>query len=110
MRPTKDEAVFDHLEQARYELRLDGTVLAILDYRPVRGRLILQHAETAPGQHGKGYASRLVRAALDDIRARGGLIQPVCGFVRAFVADHPAYADLVFRPEPDSLLDGQQRY
>lgn len=110
MRPTKDEAVFDHLEQARYELRLDGLLLAILDYRPVRGRLILQHAETAPGHHGKGHGSRVVRAALDDIRTRGGLVQPGCGFVRAFLADHPDYADLVFVPEPDPLLDGQQRY
>lgn len=110
MRATKDEAVFDHLEQARYELRLDGQLLAILDYRPVHGRLILAHAETAPGRHGKGYGSRVVRAALDDIRDRGGLVQPVCGFVRAFLADHPDYADLIFRPEPDPLLDGQQRY
>ncbi|MGQ0464463.1 MAG: GNAT family N-acetyltransferase [Sporichthyaceae bacterium] len=110
MRPTKDEAVFDHIEQARYELRLDGLILAILDYRPVRGRLILQHAETAPGHHGNGYGSRVVKAALDDIRARGGLVEPVCGFVRRFLRDHPEYADLVFRPEPDPLLEGQERF
>ncbi|MGQ0844045.1 MAG: GNAT family N-acetyltransferase [Sporichthyaceae bacterium] len=110
MRETEDEAVVDHVEQHRYELRLDGLLLALLDYRPVRGRLILQHAETAPGRHGHGHASRVVRAALDDIRRRGGKIEPVCGFVRAFVAEHPEYADLVFRAEPDPLLEGQQRF
>jgi predicted GNAT family acetyltransferase len=39
--------------------------------------------------------SRLVRGALDDVRAGGRRIRPLCPFVRAYVDRHPEYADLV---------------
>ena len=34
-------------------------------------------------------------AALDDVRAAGASVQPLCPFVRSFIADHPEYLDLV---------------
>ena len=44
-----------------------------------------------------GVASQLVRWALDDVRARGLVLVPVCPFVKAFIARHPdEYGDLVF--------------
>jgi predicted GNAT family acetyltransferase len=36
-----------------------------------------------------------VAATLDDVRARGITILPVCPFVKAFLADHEEYLDLV---------------
>lgn len=110
MRQTEDEAVVDADEQARYELRVDGGLVAICDYRPVRGRLVLPHVEVNPAFGGRGLGTRLVRAVLDDVRLRGGLVEPVCPFVVAFVEANPDYADLVFTAEPDPLLEGQQRH
>ncbi len=39
--------------------------------------------------------STLVRAALDTTRTRGLAVRPDCPFVRAYVARHPEYLDLV---------------
>jgi len=41
--------------------------------------------------------SALVRAVLDDVRRRGLRVEPRCPFIAAFIARHPAYADLVAR-------------
>jgi len=42
---------------------------------------------------GKGFASRLVGAALADARARGFKIVPACSFVVAYVRRHPEHGD-----------------
>jgi predicted GNAT family acetyltransferase len=42
-----------------------------------------------------GLGSRLVRAALDDVRSQGGRVVPLCPFVRGWIERHPDYADLV---------------
>ena len=76
----------------RYELDTDHG-LAIAVYREQGGRAIFTHAEVPPQEEGKGIASRLVRAALDDTRSRGLKIVPACSFVVAYVRRHPEYAD-----------------
>jgi predicted GNAT family acetyltransferase len=55
------------------------------------------HTEVDLAQEGKGLASTLVRGALDDIRARGGVIVPLCPYVIGFLRRHPDYEDLVDR-------------
>jgi predicted GNAT family acetyltransferase len=42
-----------------------------------------------------GLGSRLVRAALDDVRGKGLQVVPLCPFVRGWIERHPDYADLV---------------
>jgi predicted GNAT family acetyltransferase len=39
--------------------------------------------------------SQLVRGALDDLRARGLRVVPLCPFVAAYLRRHPEDADLV---------------
>jgi uncharacterized protein len=81
----------------RYELVSDeGELIGLIDYRLVDSTIDLFHAETNPAHGGKGYASLLVRGALDDIRERGGLsVRPSCPFVTDFFGKHPEYADLL---------------
>jgi predicted GNAT family acetyltransferase len=56
---------------------------------------VLVHTEVAPSAEGAGVGSRLVRGALDDVRARGLRVAPLCPFVREYIRRHPEYADLV---------------
>ncbi len=44
--------------------------------------------------------SALARSAVDQVRASGRHVVPLCPFIRAYVARHPEYQDLV-RPAPD---------
>ena len=77
---------------SRYELRTEhGTAIAV--YREEGDRLVFVHTETPVLDQGKGVASRLVRAALDDARRRGFKIVPACSYVADFVRRHPKYAE-----------------
>jgi uncharacterized protein len=79
---------------SRYELDADG-VTAVLYYRIADGVITLVHTETPPQAQGKGIASRLVKEALDDIRAKGLKVVPRCPFVRSYMGRHPEYNDLL---------------
>jgi predicted GNAT family acetyltransferase len=53
------------------------------------------HTEVDPEFEGSGLGGKLVAGALDDVRAQGRRVQPLCPFVAKYIARHPEYADLV---------------
>ena len=81
-------------KQHRYELDADGQS-AVAYYKLAPGVLTLTHTETPVALRGRGIASRLVRGALESARAQGLKVVPRCGFVSAFLARHPEFADLL---------------
>lgn len=81
-------------EQSRYELVLDDQVIGIADYEAVGDLLVFPHTEITPRLRGQGFGEQLVRGALDDVRARGAKVRPLCWFVREFIDLNPDYADL----------------
>ena len=87
--------VRDNGAELRYEALADGTLVGEIRYRREPGAIVLVHTEVSPSAEGQHVGSRLVRAALDDIRARGLRVVPVCPFVAAYLRRHPEYADLV---------------
>lgn len=95
MAETRDVTVWDKPAESSYELLIDGSRAGVLHYLPTRGALVLVHTEVAPELEGKGLAGRLVAGALEDIRARGLRVVPVCPFVTAYLRRHPEYGDLV---------------
>ena len=92
-----DPAVVDNPAARRYELRLDDRVIGQIAYASEPGAVVLIHTEVSPEVEGEGFGSRLVAGALEDIRARGLRVVPVCRFAAAFIGRHPEYADLVAR-------------
>jgi predicted GNAT family acetyltransferase len=80
----------------RYELLLEGEHAGELVYRDRGGNVLaFLHTEVDPIKQRRGLGSALVAAALDDARARGLRVVPMCPFVDAFVRRHPEYAELV---------------
>jgi len=59
---------------------------------------VFVHTEVDPDAGQDGLGSTLVRAALDDVRGRGGSVVAQCSFVRGWIQRHPDYADLVAAP------------
>ncbi|GAB3015284.1 N-acetyltransferase [Nocardioides flavus (ex Wang et al. 2016)] len=90
-----DTEFIDAPDHHRYELRSGDELVGFIDYR-LHGELIrLIHTEVPEAFSGQGHASTLARGALDDARARGLSVDPVCPYVAAYVEKHPEYADLV---------------
>jgi len=87
----------------RYEVVVDGTVVGFIQYNVRGGRIVLAHTEVDPEYGGRGYATILARGALDDIRARGKCIVPICPFVEHYIVKHPEYDDLVDHEMFDAL-------
>lgn len=79
---------------SRYELVADGAVIGLIDYRAGTDADVFTHTEVAPAHRGTGLAVVLVRAALDDVRARGRTVVPQCWYVADFLRDNPEYQDL----------------
>lgn len=78
--------------ESRYELPTESG-LALAVYRQIGDRRIFTHTEVPPADEGKGYASRLVKGALEDTKQAGFKIEPACSFVVAYVRRHPEYRD-----------------
>ena len=91
MEPT----VQDVPESSRYEIRDGDRVLGIAAYQRRGEQVLFTHTEVDPDAGESGLGSRLVRGALDDVRAAGGRVVPLCPFVKGWINRHPEYADLV---------------
>ena len=87
----------DNPEEQRYELLIGDSVVGEIQYHRRRSsdRIAFVHTEVSPSLEGHGLASRLVAGALDDVRAHGLHVVPICPFVSGYLRDHPEYDDLV---------------
>lgn len=88
------DTVRDNSEQHRFELRVDDH-LAAAYYTRAPGVITFVHTEVPDALSGRGVGSKLVRGALDAVRAEGLKVVPRCAFVKAFIDKHPDYADLL---------------
>ena len=80
-------------------LRAYADSLGLAAYERRGETVVFTHTEVDPDAGRSGLGSTLVRAALDDVRSRGGSVVPRCSFVRGWIERHPEYADLVADPD-----------
>ncbi len=78
----------------RYELDVDGHI-AVTYYAIADGVITFTHTEVPPELGGKGIGSKLIKGALDHVRAEGLKVMAQCPFVKAYIDKHPDYADLL---------------
>jgi uncharacterized protein len=87
--------VADNPEMERFEIYADGQIAGFIDYRLRDSTMAFLHTQTEDRFRGHGVANHLVQSSLDSARERHLAVLPYCPFVRSWIADHPAYADLV---------------
>ncbi|GAA1880461.1 GNAT family N-acetyltransferase [Lapillicoccus jejuensis] len=90
-----DVTVQDDPAQSRYDALLGGGLAGFAAYRLQPDAVVFTHTEVDPAFEGQGIGGALARGALDDVRARGLAVVPLCPFIRAWIERHPDYADLV---------------
>ena len=94
--------VTDNTTESRYELRLDGELVGIAEYRRAEDHITFTHTEIEDGHEGEGLGSHLSRAVLDAAREAGLPVHPACPFVARYIRRHPhPYLDLV----PEALRE-----
>ena len=87
--------VRDHPAALEYEVTVDGEPAGTLRYTLDGDVVTLVHTEVEPKFEGHGVAAELVKGALEDLRARGKKVRPVCEYVLAYLEQHDQYRDLV---------------
>lgn len=85
----------DEHGEGRYTILVDGQPAGELDFRTIEGRRAPVHTGIRDRYEGQGLAGQLARRALDDARAEGLRVVPLCPYVAGFIAKHPEYQDLV---------------
>jgi predicted GNAT family acetyltransferase len=89
--------VRDNPDEERYELLVSDRLVGEIQYHHRRSsdRIAFIHTEISPELEGQGLANKLVAGALDDVRAHGLHVIPICPFVSTYLQRHPEYEDLV---------------
>ena len=88
-------AVNNNPELLRYEVTVGDALAGFAEYMLTDGLITFTPTEIAPAFEGRGLGSKLVRAALDDVREVGERkVLPLCPFVKRYMATHPEYLDL----------------
>ena len=86
--------VINNTAEKRYELTVEGHTAATY-YKISDGVITFIHTEVPPELGGKGVGSKLVKGALDQVRAEGLKVIAQCPFVHAYIDKHAEYADLL---------------
>ena len=94
--------ITDNPDQHRYEIRVDDELAGFVQYRRREGLIALIHTEIDSRFEGRGLASQLIAAVLDEARVAGTAVLPFCPFVNGYISRHREYVALVpeeFRAE-----------
>jgi uncharacterized protein len=89
--------VTDAPDEKRYEARDEsGKRFGLVEYIRTDGMITFTHTEVDPAAEGQGIGSTLARSVLNQARADGLAVLPLCPFIKGWIARHPEYQDLVY--------------
>jgi predicted GNAT family acetyltransferase len=90
--------VTDVPERERFEARVDdGALAGVLTYQLTGAIIAYTHTKVEPAFEGQGIGSALARTAMEDARARGRTVVPICPFLTGWLDEHPGYENVVAR-------------
>lgn len=101
--------VRDSPEEGAYVIEVGGRRAGRAEYVIREDRRVFTHTEIEDDFSGMGLGTQLVLHALEDVRAAGGLMVPICPFFAAYIKRHPEYEELVDRDLTDRLEERRRR-
>lgn len=85
----------DSPKGGRYTLRTNGEEAEMTYSRAGATRIIIDHTGVPDSMRGLGVGKQLVEAAVNDARAEGFKIIPLCPFAKATLEKHAEWQDVV---------------
>ncbi|MFL6624509.1 MAG: GNAT family N-acetyltransferase [Sulfurifustaceae bacterium] len=83
-----------HGSHGRYVVTIDGRA-SELTYARLGERMVINHTYVPPALRNRGIALALVTRAVEDARAQGQKIVPVCSYARAEITAHAEWHDVL---------------
>lgn len=80
-----------------YRMHLAGSVAEMTFSRTGEHMIILDHTQVPEALRGRGVGDRLVARAVEEARAKGIRVVPLCPFAAAQFRRHPEYQDVLSR-------------
>ncbi len=87
--------VINNKKNFRFEAPQPDGEVATLEYRWLKGSIVLMHTLVPVSARGKGVGAALVKYVLDYIRTSGLKMVVYCPFVTKYLERHPEYNDLI---------------
>jgi len=87
--------IVNNKKQFRFEMLLPDGEYATLDYRWLKGSMVLMHTLVPVSERGKGIGAQLVKQVLGYARGQNLTIIVYCPFVAKYLHTHPEYNDLI---------------
>jgi len=86
----------DNEGKGRYLVRAPGDTVAEMTYRQTGAdQLIIDHTDVPDAFRGTGTGLRLLKRLMEDARAEGRKIIPICPFAAAQFERHPEWSDML---------------
>jgi predicted GNAT family acetyltransferase len=83
--------------KGRYILRLEGAEAEMTYSRAGEHLIIIDHTSVPDALRGRGLGEILVRSAVEDARAAGKTIIPLCPFAKSQFDRHSEWSDVLNR-------------
>ncbi|WP_045743700.1 MULTISPECIES: N-acetyltransferase [Actinoplanes] len=85
-------------ERERFEARDSaGEVVGVLTYQLTGPIVVFTHTSPSPGADAAAVTAALARAAMEDAKAKGRTVVPMCPLFSAWLDKNPAFEKLVAR-------------
>ena len=89
--------------EGRYDITVDGELAGFTVFIDRGEQRIFPHTELDEKFAGRGLSGILVHDALEDTRAAGKRVVPVCPLVAKYISKHPEVQDLADPVTPEIL-------
>lgn len=83
--------------KGRYVVQLDAAEAEMTYSRAGESMIIIDHTLVPDAMRGRSVGQALVRRAVQDARAEGRSIVPLCTFAKAQIERHPDWQDVLKR-------------
>jgi len=91
--------IVNNKRQFRFEITFPSGEIATMEYRWLRGNMVIMHTLVPASERGKRVGDKLARHVLEHARAHNLKVIVYCPFVTLYIKKHPEYGDLVDMPQ-----------